>query len=250
MDLELFESITPFSPGCSSLYPFSLAPVRDGYVTPKDPQKEMAAGNFSQVPILIGYNTDEGSMFVSPECTIDDFKSTTLYSLGPEASKAWWSRYPPDQGHTALERGREILAYSIITAGMKRAADLHSRYAKVYLYNYDYRTKESEKSGLGAYHTSELALVFGHPELMGYATPYELRLGDDMRGRWVNFIKTGNPSGGAPTPSPAAWAPYDPADPQVMRFGETVEMAPLPGREALDFVTDTIYGPAPAPPSK
>jgi hypothetical protein len=53
--------------------PFAFLPVKNGKVITEDAQGEMARGNFALVEILIGFNLEEGSVFVSPESNPAEF---------------------------------------------------------------------------------------------------------------------------------------------------------------------------------
>ncbi|MDR2340140.1 MAG: carboxylesterase family protein [Deltaproteobacteria bacterium] len=243
---EVLERLCPFGATCRSS-PFSLAPVFDGKVLPRDPQGALASGDINRVKILMGYNRDEANSLLFAGCTESDLEDMTLFVSGPRASEAFWGRFPAGKDDQGLASGRRFMTFTLFSAGAKRVADLHSRFGEVYLYNFEYSNKESEKEGLaGAFHTSELPLVFGNMGFMGYtSTPEELRLGEDIRSRWVNFIKTGDPNQGDPSPTRAEWPAYDPKDPKAMAFGTKVGALPLPGKDDLDFMADTLYGPLP-----
>ena len=47
-------------------------PIIDGYVIPDDQHNLYEAGKYNDVPILVGYNSDEGASF-SPPKTPDDY---------------------------------------------------------------------------------------------------------------------------------------------------------------------------------
>lgn len=47
------------------------APVVDGYVMDMFPLKKLATGNFNKVPILLGTNLNEDSLFLCPKCNIE-----------------------------------------------------------------------------------------------------------------------------------------------------------------------------------
>jgi para-nitrobenzyl esterase len=246
-DAGLLARLTPFLRDFRNPSQFGLVPVRDGLVIPKDPQGSLALGQGAKVRLLLGFNADEGSIFMpddggAPQSYLD----ALAIVMGPGASGAFWRRFPVDGEHGLVARAREGLAMALISAGAKRFADLHSRHAGTFLYRFGYQTAETRKLGLGACHSLELPFVFGvsGPEVtMG---PREERLGREMRARWVNFVKTGDPNRGDGDPPLVEWPLYDPANPRAILFGETVTAGPLPGAEDLDFMARELYGPLPA----
>jgi hypothetical protein len=70
-------------------------------------------------------------------------------------------------------------------------------------------------------------------------------LAEEIRTRWVNYIKTGSPDDGESPPTALACPRYDPTDPKVLILGETLSAEPLPEAEELDFVGNLIFGPSP-----
>jgi carboxylesterase type B len=130
----------------------------------------------------------------------------------------------------------------VFSAGTKRLADIHSRFADVYMYQFDYVSPAAKKADLGAFHTAELALIFGNLSQMGYSLPVEKSLSEEMRTRFINFVKTGDPNLCTKPPTDVNWPLYNAKDPQVLRFNDTVTVSPLPRVEDLDFVSETLYG--------
>jgi para-nitrobenzyl esterase len=71
---------------------------------------------------------------------------------------------------------------------------------------------------LGAFHASEIAYVFNHPDIdvtgVAKVRPEDLQLANTMSDFWVNFARTGNPNG----PGLPVWAPYIGAHRSFMQF--------------------------------
>jgi para-nitrobenzyl esterase len=241
IDPLILARLTPFNANWTKFVSFGLFPVRDGRVIPKDPQAALAKGDFNQVKILIGFNHDEGSIFV-PEVDESVLSDMLMLTIGPEAAEAFSERYPPDASYSSLDRARQAMALAVFTAGTKRVVDLHSSLADVYLYEFQYVSPYAKANGLGACHTAELEFVFGHPS--GSPSQAERKLGEDIRSRWVNFIKTGDPNQGEPLPTPVQWPLYDPVEPQALRLDLAVTAGSL-DFDALDFMADQLYGPRP-----
>ncbi|MDR2367591.1 MAG: carboxylesterase family protein [Deltaproteobacteria bacterium] len=251
LDPALLIHLSPFSVDFTTPSLFGPSPIKDGHVLPPDPMGTLAKGEGKKVKVLMGFNGNEGSMFVPAR---DDGDVPPRYAdsvgamLGLEGAKAFWDRFPVDKDHGMVERVRQAVSYAFMSSNMKRFADLHARKADVYFYRFDYVTGLGEAAGLGAYHTSELPFVFGNKEALDNSSHDERALSDDIRLRWVNFIKNGDPNVGLDPPTRVAWPRYDPKKPEAMVFGKTVSAKPLPDADNLEFVADIIYGPLPQTP--
>ncbi|MDR1298541.1 MAG: carboxylesterase family protein [Deltaproteobacteria bacterium] len=221
-------------------------PVSDGVVLPEDNQRALAAAPGSRVNVLVGFNADEGSIFVFDDGSPPEvYKTGILSVLGLPAADAFNKRFPVDQNHTHVQRAREAAAYGLFTSAAKRFADVYSRWGKVWMYRFDYVSDFGRRAGIGAYHSSELEYVFGNQPVK--TRPEQRVLGEELRARWVSFIKTGDPNNGNP-PGKLNWPVYNPADPRVIRFDKTVVVTPLPEAEDLEFMARQLHGPVPGPP--
>jgi para-nitrobenzyl esterase len=223
----------------------TLIPVRDGKVIPLDPQKAMAEGQASPVNLLIGFNRDEGTLFLPQGKDRDTLDWVMLTFLGEKAGKAFRQRFPEDRDNPYLDRVREALAYVLFSAGSKRFADIHSRFGDVYMYRFDYVSPQAKAMGLAAHHAAELPFVFGNFKDFGYPDKPKGDLANGLMVRWANFVKTGNPNQGAALPTPVSWPKYDAQDPRVLILDESLRAAALPGAEDLDFMADSLFGPLP-----
>ncbi|MDR2443482.1 MAG: carboxylesterase family protein [Deltaproteobacteria bacterium] len=253
LDPKIFSRISPFNPELARPAAFSLFPVIDGKVIPFDIQKVMKAGQHNKVKLLLGFNQDEGSIFIDSQTEEDPIYNMVATTFGPKGAEEFWRRFPVTEEFTIIDRARLSVKTSFFSAGMKRFADLHSDHADVYFYRFEYVGKEAQEAAIGAYHTSELPFVFGIQERLAPLGPSGQKLKEEIQSRWVNFIKTGSPNEGLRTSNQIAsqiaseptcqalWPKYDPSDPKVMRFGQEVCEGPLTESLDLDFVSDLIF---------
>jgi para-nitrobenzyl esterase len=66
-DPYVLNYLSPFIPDqTAAKSPFFMAPVFDDTVLPKDPVVALREGNFNRVNLLIGFNHDEGTLFIPP----------------------------------------------------------------------------------------------------------------------------------------------------------------------------------------
>ncbi len=79
-------------------------PIIDGFVIPDDQHKLYEAGRYNDVPILVGYNSDEGLSF-SREKTPEEYRENVRKRYGPHADKLL-AAYPTGAEGVAEDRPR------------------------------------------------------------------------------------------------------------------------------------------------
>jgi para-nitrobenzyl esterase len=248
VDAEKLTRLTPFAFDFTKPSLFGLCPVKDGKVIPLDPMKALIDGASRDVKILMGFNHDEGTLFVPEGNENSDpqiYKDIVSFLMGEKNSEIFWKHFPVDSTHGLVDRTRQAVGYLFMTANMKRFADLHVRQADLYFYQFDYLTEFSKKMRLGAFHASELPFVFGVKVPSFNSTRADQILSDEIRLRWVNFIKNGDPNVGLSPPTKLEWPKYDPQNPEIIVFDNEVTVGPMPDLENLDFMTNVFYGPLP-----
>jgi len=219
-----------------------LWPVVDGYVIVDDQYKLYEAGKYNDVPVLIGTNSDEGSMFVQAT-TSEQYEKDTRARFGPFAEKIL-TLYPsqtPDQTFRALA---DILRDTLFAWPTWSWARLQSKTgtSKVYLYYFDQKLPPSPFSlffkSNGAPHGSEMPYVFRHlDQILGAQyTDDDRRLSDTMATYWTNFAKSGNPNG----PGLPEWPVFRAGGPTVLYFKGEPHTGPVPNLDKLT-VLDEYY---------
>ena len=109
---------------------------------------------------------------------------------------------------------------------MSGAAWIAARHAKspTYYYDFEHVMPGAEAVPYGSYHSSELPYVFDTLHTLNRPwTQADYRVSALLQAYWVNFIKTGDPNGGALP----RWTAYDPARNDVMALGTTPHMRPI-----------------------
>lgn len=176
-------------------------PVIDGYVIADDQYKLYEQGQYNDVPVLIGTNSDEGSMFVQPvdnETYIESIKN----GFGPFAGRAL-KLYPAgDQSVTTKSMAnifREV-SFAWPTWAWARLQSKTGE-SKVFVYYFD---QPAPSIGIplayesdGASHASELGYVFGHLDQnpMSQYTEEDRALSEIIFAYWTNFARYGDPNG-------------------------------------------------------
>jgi len=213
-------------------------PVVDGWVLPSDQYLLYESGHFNDVPVLVGYNSDEGASFPR-ERSSADFAVNTHRRYGDYADRLL-AAYPAGDG-TLPRSARDLVrdaSFGWQTWTWARLQSRHGR-SRAWLYFFDQHPDYpagSPQAGSGAPHGREVAYVFGHLDGLRNETPgaADRLISDAMGTYWTNFAKYGDPNGsGVP-----AWPAFSAAHPQVMHFDGTPRMGPVPQEDGLKTLDD------------
>jgi para-nitrobenzyl esterase len=214
-------------------------PNVDGYVIPDDQYKLYAAGEYNDVPVLIGYNSDEGASFMPPR-TPADYINSVKARYGKFADDLLMA-YPAGTTtvpKTARDLARDA-AFGWQTWIWARLQSQTGR-SKVFYYYFDQHPdypEDSPMAGHGSPHGMEIQYVFQHLDPANpHFTESDQVISEAMSTYWTNFAKYGDPNGeGVPT-----WPAFSDADPQVMYFNRIPYPGPVPSAESLE-VLDTYF---------
>ena len=186
----------------------SLSPVIDGDFLPERPLDAFKAGRAHPVPLVIGTNDREGSVFTGRR----DILATTkpriraiFAKTEKKSRKAIKKQYPglPER-RAALDFGGDY-AFWFPTV---KVAERHAVHQPVYFYRFDAAPRMLRVAGVDAFHGLELMALH---DRMGSAFGWAmsalggrrafLRTAARMRARWLEFVRTGEVQG---------WPAYDP----------------------------------------
>ncbi|MEU6734880.1 carboxylesterase/lipase family protein [Streptomyces physcomitrii] len=204
-----------------NLMPFE--PVVDGALLPTAPHAAIAAGAGAGVDLLLGSNSDEFRLFLTPNGVLDQVtdaalhRATAAYGLDPEEALAVYRAARP--GATPGELLAAVATdwfYRIPAVRLAEARTAH-RAASAHLYEFAWRPP-TYGGRLGACHAAEIPFVFDNLHEGSFAgilgTEPPGQLAEAMHRAWVSFATTGDPG----------WAPYDTATRPVMRFDTAPEL--------------------------
>jgi len=204
-------------------------PVVDGKAITGDIYKLYEEGNYNDVDVIAGYNSDEGSLFVHG-MTLDGYNGMTA-SYGP-AAEGLKAAYPATNDKEAMYAVQDIFRDVAFGWGTWAWANLQSKTGKknVYMYYFDQHSQNSIiKDCRGATHVAEMPFIYGWN--WGPMTESEKKMAEILPKYWINFIKTGNPNG---TALPY-WSTYEQNKPTVMIMREGFHLAPAPNQQQMDF---------------
>jgi para-nitrobenzyl esterase len=160
-----------------------LRPIVDGYVLRESPDAVLAKGGQNDVPVLIGFNADEGG-------------------ATPEADAA--------TNQKARDQQRANIAQWV-------GAFEKSARSKVFVYMWSHALPGPDVTKFGAFHTSEVPYAMNTLDMSD--RPFanvDRRIADVVSSYVANFAKAGDPNGGGAL----RWAPYSPAKPNVFELGD------------------------------
>jgi para-nitrobenzyl esterase len=208
-------------------------PIVDGWVIPDDQYKLYKSGHDNDVPILVGYNSDEGASF-SPPATTDAYIESVRKRYGLYSERLL-EVYPPGEGKV-VKTARDLTRDAAFGWHMWAWARLQSETgkSKAFVYYFDQHpdySVDSAQEGFGATHGSEVPFVFQHlsETRRTPATPDNVAISDAMATYWINFAKTGDPNGvGVPN-----WPEFRDTDSQVMYFAKTPHPGPVANEAGL-----------------
>jgi para-nitrobenzyl esterase len=188
----------------------------------------------AQIPLLIGTNKDEATLFISGRKdfltqTDADFVNVVKRAYPDEADRIAaairkaYPDYSPPYLAAFVMTAQMFWLNSIVLAERKVA----QRAAPVYMYRMDWGSPINGGI-LKAAHAMELSFVFGTYEaIRHFVGPGEgpARMASQMHPAWVAFAKTGNPN----TPNLPHWPTYDTQSRSTMIFDlqSKVENDPL-----------------------
>jgi len=194
---------------------YRAEPNIDGYFLSATALYIFAKGEQAHVPLMAGWNRDEGnyhSIFGSEEESKGSYTAKIRQKFGDEAEEAL-KLFPADSGQQ-MRNSAGLLATADFTAfGTWKWLETHrvTGGAAVFRFEFDDAPPGGEANdgtvvGVFAYHSAEIEFVFGtldSKKLPWRAEDY--KLSELMGTYWTNFAKNGDPNGAGV----AAWPKYE-----------------------------------------
>ncbi|HEX4169950.1 MAG TPA: carboxylesterase/lipase family protein [Bryobacteraceae bacterium] len=230
-----------------------FVPIIDGYFLPEDVYSIYAAGRQRHVPLLAGWNADEGSyhaVFGKETVTLDNYKAYLHAKFGDKADEML-KAYPASNDAEAKRAAQDLSSDEFIGYSTWKWIEMQGSTGASPVYRYHFEDaapvaaddKSPDAAWRGAYHSSEIEFVFSNLRYKKLPwRPKDYKLSEQMSTYWTNFAKTGDPNDQNLPHWPAC---EKEGGYQVMHLKENPQAAPAEHRaryELLDSMTN--YQPA------
>jgi len=182
---------------------FDFGPDVDGYFLPESAPAIFAAGKQNDVPLLAGWNHDEGSfnvVFNPQKPTADSMKADAQKNFGDKSAE-FLRLYPTDTDEHVLRSALDFAGDQFIAWSTWQWMETQAKTGKqpIFRYRFDLGPQPSNPNApkLGAYHSAEIEYVFGQLDSKTDMKwrPEDRQLSELMQKYWANFARSGDPNG-------------------------------------------------------
>ncbi len=227
-----------------------FGPVIDRWLIPDRPAAIFAQKKQWRMPILVGANGDEGTIFVGPvQLDVDAYRRFVRATFRERADEVL-ARFPAThEWEVKSTLARLIGAFAYLAPARRLARDASDLGDRTYLYTFTRVRAGTAGARFGAFHGAEIPVLFatwgrGSRLLTGGIEPDDTdrTLSAAMMGYWVRFAATGDPNGDdAP-----AWPRYNARSDLSLDLGDEIQVRSGAAKELCDFF-DRIAADRPGP---
>jgi para-nitrobenzyl esterase len=211
--------------------------IVDGWVLPEQPAKIYAEGKELKIPVLVGSNADEATVFGHNDVkTVDQYKRYLLRDTGKYVDQEF-RIYPvaadAEVPAQYLRLQDDTFAYGAwsMARAMTRAGQ------KAYLYRFTF-SEAGKRAQFGAYHGEELRFLSDSFPSDWVHNDDDKALGRAMRSYWTQFARTGNPN----KLGIHGWPPYDAHSDQCLEFGRAIRIRPVaPRLQIIEHIMKQVF---------
>lgn len=209
---------------------------------PLDPLSAAASGLTARVPLIIGTNRDEATLFELTDPPILPITETLFQRMldlttPPKTQQRILSAYPAYPSRCGVIAAATD---AIFRQPATQFADAYSRFAPTWVYRFDYVAPLPGLKRMGATHSGEIVHVFhtygsrtGRLLSICAAPGTKRRLGEALQASWVAFALAGDPNGAIASGDP--WPAYETQRRATRIFGAKIftAMDPDPARREI-----------------
>ncbi|HEY3706114.1 MAG TPA: carboxylesterase family protein [Terracidiphilus sp.] len=211
-------------------------PDVDGKVLTEPVGDTYAAGKQAHVPLIAGWNADEGNFFAMRGMTVAQWKEMAQKNFKERADE-FLKLYPGDTDAQALRSAIDFGGDQFIAYGTWAWLEAHRKSgdSPVYRYHFELAAPPSKfHPGTFAFHSDDIEYVFGTLDTRpGYTVrPEDKTLSDQFMTYWTNFAKTGDPNGG----DMPKWPKYNEDGYPLIHLNSTITSGPDELRPRYEFL--------------
>lgn len=208
--------------------------VIDGKVLTESVEKSFAEGRQAHVPLLAGWNRDEGSFF-AVGVTAEKFKDNAE-KLYKENAPEFLKLYPAANEAEALRSAIDFGGDLFIAFSTWKWIEAQQKTGEAPLYRYHFELAAPVSTFVkfpAAFHSDEIEYVFGTLDTREGAVwrPQDRRLSEEMMDYWTNFARTGNPNGAGLV----EWPRYG-AGSEIIHLDEKITTGADPYKSRYEFL--------------
>jgi para-nitrobenzyl esterase len=207
------------------------SPIIDGYFLPDQVVNIFNKGKQNDVPLLTGFNADEGFVFSKP-LNAKDFTSHASVQYGNKAEQ-FLKAFPANTDEEAARSQKDLSRDQMFAWQNITWAKLQTLHGKSKVYCYYFSRIPPGEPNYGAFHSAEFGYTLGTLNKWDRPfTAWDKELSNSMSDYWIQFAATGDPNKtGLP-----AWPAFSINNPKVMGFGDRIEAIDLPAKPQLEFL--------------
>jgi para-nitrobenzyl esterase len=197
-------------------------PNVDRWVLPDQPWRIFSEGKQARIPVIVGSNANEVSIFASPLVggsshrpkTIAEYRQwlqQTFHDLAPEVFAAYPANTDSDVPKAFLSMDSE---YEFGFGAWLLARETQAIGQTAFLYHFTY-VGSGEFASLGAFHSEESILLSKKYWTSWVSSPDDEPMSERIIRYWTEFAKTSRPD----APELPPWPAYDPSTDQYQELG-------------------------------
>lgn len=181
--------------------------------------------------LLVGTTKNEASLFLFFVPVPLTYSSLAMNTAVPGYTEELRKTLTEDFSIITTDALIKLTTERMYQYPMTKLADNLSEKTEVYAYRYDYEPSLVKLTGLGAFHATEIPLLFDSHLVLGsfdfiiFKNEEDITVGKRMRKYWGNFAKFGVPDDN--------WAKYDGENRQILAIDKTDKLLSDPYGERL-----------------